>query len=183
MLPQLYFNCTCVFPLQSCVPVRVKGTTVKQVDRSVHRHVKLWSLLWTHCYDPCYEHTGECWYPFIPTWCSFIPIWSCSLLCVLFAQSTLRSIRTQALSPVTWRSRKVRRSWWPRRKGSGGLGALITELESSPPITSDQKIQTWVHILTINTRYFLSILFCLHPAVRQWFWAEANVLDRRENPW
>lgn len=138
---------------------------------------------WTHCYDPCYEHTGECWYPFIPTWCSFIPIWSCSLLCVLFAQSTLRSIRTQALSPVTWRSRKVRRSWWPRRKGSGGLGALITELESSPPITSDQKIQTWVHILTINTRYFLSILFCLHPAVRQWFWAEVNVLDRKENPW
>lgn len=182
MLPWLYFNCTSVFSLQSCVPVRSKGITVKQVDRSVQWVVKVWSLLWTHSYDPCCEHAGECWFPFVCIWCSCVPIWSCSLLCVLFAQSMLPSIHTQALSPVTWRSWRVRRSWWPRRKGSGGPGASITELESSPPITSDQKIQMWVCILRINMWYFLSVLFCWHPALRQGFWAEVHVHDWKENP-
>lgn len=163
MLPPLYFNCTYVFSLQSCVPVRVKVITVKQVDRSVQTcegvtpvmSTLLWSLLWT------------LWRMLIPLyliWGSFMPMWSCSLL---FAQSTLPFIHTQALSLVTWHSWKGRRSWWPRRKGSGGLGASITELESSPPIMSDQKIQMWVHILRINMQYFLSVLFCWHPALRQ----------------
>lgn len=55
MLPRWYFRGTCVFSLQSCIPVKVNGITVKQVDRSVYRAVQVWSLLWTHCGDPCYE--------------------------------------------------------------------------------------------------------------------------------
>lgn len=173
-----------VFFHYKVVYLSVNGITVKQVDRSVHRPVKvwslswaqLWSLLWTQLWS-LFEHTGGCWYAFM--WCSPVPIRSCSLLS---AQSTLPSIRTRALSPVTWRSWKGRRSWWPRRKGSGGPGASITELESSPPIMSGQKIQTWVHVVRIYMRYFLSVLFCWYPALRQGFWAEVNVLDRKENP-
>lgn len=177
MLPPLYFNCTYIFSLQSCVPVKSKCD-----DSQAGRQVS--SDLW-RC-DPCYEHTA------VVTAVNtlenadipvshlrfFMPMWSCSLL---FAQSTLPFIHTQALSLVTWRSWKGRRSWWPRRKGSGGLGASITELESSPPIMSDQKIQMWVHILRVNMQYFISILFCWHPALRQ-VWAEINVLERKENP-
>lgn len=150
--------------------------TVKQVGRSVQTcedvtpvmSTLLWSLLWT------------LWRMLI----SLYHIWGslCPCEAVLSSlQSTLPFIHTQALSLVTWRSWKGRRSWWPRRRGSGGLGASITELESSPPIMSDQKIQMWVHILRVNMQYFISILFCWHPALRQ-VWAEINVLERKENP-
>lgn len=79
MLPPLYFNCTYIFSLQSCVPVKSKCD-----DSQAGRQVS--SDLW-RC-DPCYEHTA------VVTAVNtlenadipvshlrfFMPMWSCSLL-------------------------------------------------------------------------------------------------------
>lgn len=174
-LPWWYFNCSCVFSLQSCVPVRVNVSSAKQVDRSVHRLMKVWSLLWTHCYDPCCAHTGDCWYPL-----SALGVAVCPSEAVLSPVCSLHRVHC----PVSLLELRAR---WPDVHGRWGDPG---DPEGRGVVDWEHRYQNWnlpfqLRQTKRSRREFrvweLIILnvSSLHFILTQGFWAEVNMLDRK----